>query len=185
MGQCHGSCYRNYSSLGTFFQLQGQPDKHIWRLSANSKYSAKSAYEVLLQGSSVFEAYDRVWKAWAPPKCVFFIWLALNNRCWTADRLARRNLSHPILCVICDQDMETINHLLVGVGCVFARQFWYVLLQRLGLAAFAPQPDDLTFDEWWRNAEAGLAPSPQPLGLVWPPTFRAGLVTRDHEGIHG
>jgi hypothetical protein len=106
---------------------QRQPDKHIWRFSANGKYSVKSAYEVLLQGSSVFEAHDRVWKAWAPPKCVFFIWMAINNRCWTADRLAKRNLSHPILCVLCDQDMETINHLLVG--CVFARQFWYVLLQ--------------------------------------------------------
>jgi hypothetical protein len=27
------------------------------------------------------------------------------------------------------------------------------------LAAFAPQPDELSFDEWWRNAEAGLAPT--------------------------
>jgi hypothetical protein len=52
---------------------QGQPDKHIWRLSANGKYADKSAYEVLLQGSSVFEAYDQVWKAWFPPKCAFFI----------------------------------------------------------------------------------------------------------------
>jgi hypothetical protein len=76
--------------------------------------------------------------------CIFFLWLAAHDRCWTADRLEKRNLPHAPLG---DQEKETINHLLVG--CVFARQFWFVILQRVGLAAMVPQPSDQLFDTWW------------------------------------
>lgn len=51
--------------------------------------------------------------------CKFFMWLVTNNRCWTADRLAKRGLPHEI-CQLCDQEEETIDHLLVS--CVFTQQ---------------------------------------------------------------
>jgi hypothetical protein len=126
----------------------GQPDKHFWRLSASRQYSTKSAFEASFQGSLLFGACDRIWKIWAPPKCAFFLWLVIHKRCWTTDKLARRNLPHLSLCLLCDQEEESIDHLLVG--CVFARQFWFFLLQRVGLASLAPQPFSL--DEWWRHA---------------------------------
>ena len=54
-------------------------------------------------------------KGWALSKCKVFIWLnwlAIKNKCWTADRLARRGLSHPHNCVLCDQKDETVQHIL-------------------------------------------------------------------------
>ena len=75
------------------------------------------------------------------------MWLAAHNRCWTADRLAQRGLPHPDRCPLCDQEEENIQHLLVG--CVFARHFWFELLQFFGLATLAPQPDENSFDDWW------------------------------------
>lgn len=39
------------------------------------------------------------------------------NQLWMADQLAKRGLAHPETCTFCDQDEETIHHLLVG--CVF------------------------------------------------------------------
>jgi hypothetical protein len=45
---------------------------------------------------------------------------------------------------------ESINHLLVG--CVFTRHFWFVVLQRVGLAALALQLKDVCFDDWWSRA---------------------------------
>jgi hypothetical protein len=55
----------------TSVRLQpGVPDKHIWRLSPSRKYTS-SAYAVTFQGSVTFEPRERIWKAWAPPKCVF------------------------------------------------------------------------------------------------------------------
>jgi hypothetical protein len=133
----------------------GQPDKHFWRMSASGQYSTKSAYEASFTGSLLFGAYERIWKTWALPKCALFLWLVIHNRCWTADRLAKRNLPHPNLCLLCEQEQEFINHLLVG--CVFARQFWFILLQRVELAALAPLPAVASFDEWWRQASDSVS----------------------------
>jgi hypothetical protein len=52
--------------------------------------------------------------------------LVAHNRCWTADRVARQGIPHPERCPPCDQAPETINHLLVG--CIFAREFWFILI---------------------------------------------------------
>ncbi|KAF8702483.1 hypothetical protein HU200_032861 [Digitaria exilis] len=75
-------------------------------------------------------------EAWAPAKCKVFLWLAFRNKCWTADRLASRGLPHPDSCTLCDQAEEDIQHTLTD--CVFAREFWYKVLEPVGLAACAP-----------------------------------------------
>ena len=125
-------------------------DVHIWRLSNSGQYSAKSAYEGFFMGSTQFGLYERIWRTWAPPKCRFFLWLVAHNRSWTADRLARRGLPHPEQCPLCDQEDETINHLLVS--CVFARQFWYHFFRQVGLHSLSPQPSDTSFDSRWEQA---------------------------------
>jgi hypothetical protein len=48
--------------------------------------------------------------SWTLPCCTFLLWLAINNQCWTTDRLAKQNLSHPAACPLCDQAEETIEH---------------------------------------------------------------------------
>jgi len=117
------------------------------------QYKAKSAYDRFFQGALRFEPYERIWKTWAPGKCCFFMWLVAHNRCWTADRLARRGLDHPTRCLHCDQDSETINHLLVD--CVFAWDFWYSLLQKIGMQSLSPQQGEASFERWWaRTNEA-------------------------------
>jgi hypothetical protein len=96
------------------------PDEQTWRLSPTGQFSTKSAYVAMFQGAIPFEPTERVWKTWAPSKCKFFIWLVEHNRCWTADKFEKRGLDHPKQCPLCDQQLETINHLLVS--CIFARQ---------------------------------------------------------------
>ena len=55
----------------------------------------------------------------APPRVKFFHWLANLERCWTADRLARRGLPHPARCLLCDQAPESIHHLFLA--CPFSK----------------------------------------------------------------
>ena len=57
-------------------------------------------------GSITFEPWKRLWKSWAPNKCKTFVWLAIRNRCWTADRLQKRGLPHLERCPLCDQDLR-------------------------------------------------------------------------------
>jgi hypothetical protein len=70
------------------------------------------------------------------------------------DRLACRGLSHPDCCPLCEQDDETINHLLSA--CVFAHQFWHDLLACFGMQAVVPQAHNVSFYSWWQQASDRL-----------------------------
>lgn len=67
-------------------------DVHIWRHEASGLFS-KSVYKAFFRGSINFEPWKRLWRSWAPPKCNTFLWLAIRNKCWTADRLEKRAFS--------------------------------------------------------------------------------------------
>lgn len=84
-----------------------------------------------------------------PVQCKVFLWLAIRNRCWTADRLARRGLPHPSQCPLCDQCDENFQHLLTS--CVFAQEFWFKIFQQWGLQRCVPDHDELSFASWWRR----------------------------------
>ena len=130
---------------------QDHEDKHIWLLSSSGLYSTKSAYTGFFFGSTTFNPWERIWKAWAPGKCKFFMWLVAHGRCWTADRLARKGLPHPQLCPLCDQE-ETLNHLLVS--CVFSRDVWFQILKIVRLQHLAPNLATSSFEVWWEGVVA-------------------------------
>jgi hypothetical protein len=52
-------------------------------------------------------------------------------------------------CPLCDQEPETINHLLVS--CSFSRIYWYITLRKFGLHILAPLQDDTNFLQWWKR----------------------------------
>jgi len=126
--------------------LENQPDQHLWTPVSSGTYSARSAYARFFVGSSGFEPYKRLWKSWAPLRCKIFLWLAMLNRCWTADRLARQGLQHPDKCLLCDQEEERVPHILTS--CVFARQVWTTVLGRVGLQHLAPTLEFDNFKDW-------------------------------------
>jgi hypothetical protein len=101
-----------------------------------------------------FEHYKRIWKTWAPPKCRFFLWLATHRKCWTVDKLEKRGLDHLERCPLCDQERETIDHLLVASA--FYRECWFLLLRQFGLQVLAPQPSSTIFMEWWHEASEAI-----------------------------
>lgn len=68
--------------------------------------------------------------------------LVTHDKCWIADHLARRELDH--------QAEESNDHLLIL--CVFGRQVWYILLQKVSLQDLTHQPDDWHSDDWWAKS---------------------------------
>lgn len=130
--------------------MDGTPDLHVWTPSASGIFTTKSAYERFFTGSTTFEPYKRLWRSWAPLRVKIFVWMAVLNRCWTADRLARCGLQHPERCVLCDQEEETVQHILTS--CVFARQIWSSCLSVFGLQAATPSRRDRSLADWWRRA---------------------------------
>jgi hypothetical protein len=103
--------------------LTTEPDRLVWKWTASGSYTAKSCYLALFQGSTMSSSWKLTWKTWAPPRVKFFSWLASMDRCWTAERLARRGLQHHPRCLLCDQLLETMHHLILA--CPFFRQVWH------------------------------------------------------------
>lgn len=101
-------------------------------------------------GTITFQPRRMLWKSCASPKCKIFVWLAIQNRCWIADRLARRGLPHREMCPLCDQEQETVQHILST--CVFAQHFWFKILTPLGFQDRAPRNGEISFADWWRQA---------------------------------
>jgi hypothetical protein len=54
----------------------------------------------------------------------------------TADCLQKRGLPHLAHCPLCDQEDKMVQHILTT--CVFARQFWFNILQPLKLSSLVP-----------------------------------------------
>lgn len=125
--------------------LNNFDDQHQWKFEASCLFSTKSAYRAFLVGSIPFDPWKRIWKSW-----VMFIWLAIRNRCWTADLLQKRGLPHPKLYPLCDQEDEMVQHILTT--CVFAREFWFNILQPLNLSNLVPNRRTSSFAKWWRKS---------------------------------
>lgn len=112
------------------FLLTTTKDSHSWRFESSGIFTSKSAYQAFFNGLITFEPWRHIWKSWAPVNCKVFHWFAVRNRCWTADRLAKWNLSHPSLCPLCGKPEETMQHLLTS--CVFACKLWFRILSPVG-----------------------------------------------------
>jgi hypothetical protein len=132
------------------FQFSNQPDKLIWRWTNDGTYSAKSAYEMLHACSEKFKGHHLIWKTWAPLKVKIFLWLAVHRRHWTSDRRRRHGLEARELCYLCDQEVETIDHIIAS--CPYTREVWNNILQVLHRPF--PQPASTTIS-WWKHVRAG------------------------------
>jgi hypothetical protein len=74
-------------------------------------------------------------------------------------------MSHPEKCPLCDQEDETIDHLLIS--CVFVRQFWFAFLSQVNLQGISPQPNDRSFLDWWRRSNLVIVDTTRGLNLMF------------------
>jgi hypothetical protein len=74
--------------------------------------------------------YKRIWSTWAPLQVKIFLWLAVRRWHWAADRKCRQGLDMAEHCFLCDQEPETIDHIIAS--CSFSHQVWWHILTHLG-----------------------------------------------------
>ena len=92
----------------------------IKRLCCN--LNLKSAYALQLEGKIKSPVASAIWKPWGPNKCKFFLWLLLQNRIWTADRLLLREWPNSYFCPLCRRNLETAFHMVAE--CTYSKQVW-------------------------------------------------------------
>jgi hypothetical protein len=77
--------------LVTAQQLNDQDDQILWRWTAHGTYTTKSAYLAQFSGSYSDIMAETIWKAHAEGKLKFFVWLLVQAKILTADKLALRH----------------------------------------------------------------------------------------------
>ena len=65
-----------------------------------------------------------------------FLWIALQNRILTSDRLHMLGIANRFPCVLSGKVLEDTNHLLLN--CAFSQEYWKWVVQKLGW--FGPFP---------------------------------------------
>jgi hypothetical protein len=134
--------------------LTSEPDTFAWHLTNDQVYSAASAYGAMFFGSSTPLGAKHIWKTSAPPRVRFFFWLLMHGKCWSSDRSFRHGLQSTNTCILCDQGVESMDHLLLG--CCFSREVWSICLSRLHLLHIIVVVEQPVM-QWWLRVQR-LAP---------------------------
>lgn len=146
----NSNCYLQYIQLWHAVEgihlNPGIEDIVSWRWDSSGTYSARSAYRMFFQGATKFAAGKPIWKAWAPLKVKFFMWLAIKDRLWTADRRHQRGLQDHTACALYDQELETEDH--IFAKCSYTQQVWQVISMLLNMPNQAPT-HEMVLNDWW------------------------------------
>ena len=67
-----------------------------------------------------------IWNPIVPPKLGFFAWEASWGKVLTLDQLKKRGITLVNRCFLCEENEETIDHLLIH--CSRAKMLWDLLL---------------------------------------------------------
>uniref|UniRef100_A0A2N9I4S0 Reverse transcriptase zinc-binding domain-containing protein n=1 Tax=Fagus sylvatica TaxID=28930 RepID=A0A2N9I4S0_FAGSY len=106
-------------------------DTIIWSETKNGVYSVRSAYHLLMKAkkggessnnSQVNNLWKGIWNASVPQKIKLFIWKACKNILPTKLNLFRKKACNSMSCDLCDNDLESVMHVLVD--CKFAQEVW-------------------------------------------------------------
>ena len=120
-------------------------------------YSVKNGYKALIHSQRWDEVELPLKLYWDPsclPKDEFFLWLAYQNSIPTTDGSHKMGFEGPSRCVLCRQNREDTNHILLC--CLYTQHCWDWLRYMLGW--HAPMPNYLVdlLNSWPINIFKGV-----------------------------
>jgi hypothetical protein len=102
------------------------------------------------------ELQSLIWQVWAPSRAKFFVWLIVQNRVWTVDRLLQRQWPNECFCLLCIRNLETATHLLRD--CEFSKLVWSQISEWASLPGFHPcrWREDCRMVSWYGDLSGSL-----------------------------
>jgi hypothetical protein len=110
--------------------VPGNCDGFKWKWSSDGAFCSRSAYRTFFAGQVALPGAAQLWHSFAPMKFRFHGWLALWQRCWTADRLQRHGLPNHAVCPLCNTAAETYDHL--ALQCPLSTSVWVAAFRLIG-----------------------------------------------------
>eukprot|EP00253_Pinus_taeda_P034784 PITA_34784 len=103
--------------------------KDSWRWGQSGVYTTVAGYRALQASRNSRQTpafWKKAWDSLALPKVNFFFWTLVHNKLLTGDNLEKRNIAGPHRCVLCNNNLETTQHLFLE--CNFAKAVWGIIL---------------------------------------------------------
>jgi hypothetical protein len=123
----------------------GQKDEIVWLDSPNHRFSVKVAWEQLRRHRQMVEWHDIVWFKNAVPRHSFLLWMAVQQKLTTQDKLHRFGIHGPNRCSLCLRNNEDHNHLFFE--CSYTKAIWWDVCDRCDIPRMTKG-----WDEWIRWA---------------------------------
>ncbi|XP_071700348.1 uncharacterized protein [Rutidosis leptorrhynchoides] len=133
--------------------LKAQEDRTLWIANDGSRgdYQSWQVWQDLRGNYPIAKWYHVIWFPQATPKHAFLMWVAIQKRLVTHDRLQKWYTNLNLKCALCDQGNDSHEHLFFKF--VYAAEIWKRLKDML---LFRGLPDDLykivdkLFERNWR-----------------------------------
>lgn len=105
-------------------QLSDEVDSYEWSVAGTKlqKYNTGLIYRTLKKHASRVSWYHTIWCKGGIPKHNFLAWLFVINRCPTRDRLLGWGLQVDPLCLLCNSNPESRDHLFFE--CPYSWEIW-------------------------------------------------------------
>ena len=103
-----------------------QEDRLLLKESITDGFSVRYMYRKLMFSPPLDFPSRSIWNPIVPPKLGFFAWEASWGKVLTLDQLKRRGIPLVNRCFLCEENEETIDHLLIH--CARAKMLWDLLL---------------------------------------------------------
>ena len=101
-------------------------DQLLLKETMTNGFSVRLMYCKLMHSLSTDFPCRSIWNPILPPKLGFFAWEASWAKVLTLDQLKRRGIPLANVCFLCEDDEETIDHLLIH--CSRAKMLWDLFL---------------------------------------------------------
>jgi hypothetical protein len=115
----------------------------VWLDSPNKRFLVKVAWEQLRICNQMVDWHDIVWSKNAIPRHSFILWLAVQRKLTTQDKLHQFGLHSPNWCSLCLLNNEDHNHLFFE--CSYSEVIWWDVCDRYDIPRMSKN-----WDEWIR-----------------------------------
>ncbi|GKA59321.1 RNA-directed DNA polymerase, eukaryota, reverse transcriptase zinc-binding domain protein [Tanacetum coccineum] len=99
-------------------------DKTVWidKKGKEKRFSVREVWKAIRIDCPKVIWYRHVWFSQCIPRHAFILWVAIKGRLKTLDRISRWVNTQSMVCYLCNQGLESHNHLFFS--CPFSKRLW-------------------------------------------------------------
>lgn len=132
--------------------VRGENDVYRPRFSTKETWNSTGASSIKVPW------YKAVWSTHSTPKYSFCVWLAVNNRLTTGDRMVQWNRGLQGTCTFCNNHIESRDHLFFS--CSYGTEVWEAVAKHIYGARFSTNWQSIittACNKWHGQVESFIA----------------------------